>query len=95
MGHDTSILGQTPIIKLSSTENLKMDWNSSIKTSINKNGTIILTVFGDINMGKNTKLLCGQHGNIYIQCIHLIMRLGSIISTTDNENINDLKRFYG
>eukprot|EP01084_Bolivina_argentea_P152686 266304_1 len=87
LGHDTSILGKKPILKLSSTKNLKMDWNSSIiidqKTLLNKNGSIILTVFGDINMGKNTKLLCGQNGNIYIQCNNLIMRTGSIISTTD------------
>ena len=68
--HDTKILGIAPIIKLSSLSNLEFDWNSSISIdqSNDWNGTIVLTVFGDINMGKNTKLLCqGNGGRIYIQ----------------------------
>ena len=64
-----------------------MDWNSTIKVASNfHNATIVLTVFGDINMGKNTQLLCEGNGNIYIKCNNLIMRTGSIISTTPNNS---------
>ena len=101
LGHDTSILGKTQIMKMSSINNLKMDWNSMIKIDSNyQNATIVLTVFGDINMGKNTKLSCESNGNIYIKCNNLIMRTGSIISTTSNSynkyqngNKTDLKKF--
>ena len=89
VGHDTSIKGQAPILKLSSTHNLKMDWNSSVQNVTNKNGTIILTVFGDLTMNKNSQISCCGNGNIYIQCDNLIMRTGAIISTTsiDDDNI--------
>lgn len=69
-----------------------MDWNSTINVASHyQNATIVLTVFGDINMGKNTQLLCESNGNIYIKCRNLIMRTGSIISTTSNSSNSSTK----